>query len=1103
MEQSLVTLLVVLAIVLLSGLIAGVSTIRHHRRYDRKVRIEGKVPGPARTLGKKFRLLFVPNVRKKTDIQEIVLEQLFQALNCPFVVHVSPPPESEALEDGSFHVLLNTGANQQAERIVRPNELFAMSCTAGDPSAWQTSGTGFPIVDRSTGFVVGELFDRRLYVHVDILAGGHQPQLGLLEAVLCAARGEIDVSRSVKPSLTVTESAHPVTAEGWGNRERDLIAALARSTLSPAVGKAIVVKNAKGNTVFPVRNDCFNVFVHSAPVGELSVRPVDQYHFFELVPPTYRLMFRASEYGRLVTDSYGSPVAELVENNLYIHLQAVEMGTYTELAILKQIFARAVRELEVIAKRRVELIDQAREALPHFADKIDVHIDSPFVKPANADRLDIYPRRLPNFPSPIANHWLELNEENRLPVPFSPGETQALWYLDLPVLEVVGGNRIFMNADVWPTDEISQKDFSATLNVLVSELKAKEYIDELLGSPVTLPEGQSFTFIDNGLSGISRQLIEGVARRIVPARVDGKSVRVIFCKGQEYNPAYDGEFSIFLASKPRPRHSSNHWGFYNSTLGAPVAAGKRDPVGPVGELFHDNFFLYKGPLSRGSYTEAASFAETLGRALQVREQVESDRMQIEALTKEIIGDRIQDPIVVYTGSRVIAQRAPGAFNIYFGESSREQPDWHWWVAGPEGLTSLAWLGMPTVATPIFNDNGQVIGKFADSDVFLNVRVEPGEFGAKRRALSEALKQLKIDLGYRAYIKNVIELARQEDAGLQVPLQMVRSYRYPNARSEALITGLCKDLLLARVGTDIEVMHGGKGQVEPKDDSMFHVIVAGAPEKERMQTVPESIFGHAFAGSGDTFIPSPSGQPIVDEETGFVVGELQARNLYIFEDLSRRNTFADAALVARFLLEARKLLIAGAVPQTASRHFARDCADSFEQARAITADPAALSEARRELRKILIQAAKDEAIYYQTDLGSELGEEFDQLVKIPKVTDIEVTSDALTVYTTRLYCTNPDTGFTHEIGTFKIKISLRDGNVNWKNLTRTVIGGSGYMQAPHVGPEGHACLGNTLGVFPDLIAKRDLLSAVLLAIAFVESVNVDDYWGKFIVNWPRV
>lgn len=232
----------------------------------------------------------------------------------------------------------------------------------------------------------------------------------------------------------------------------------------------------------------------------------------------------------------------------------------------------------------------------------------------------------------------------------------------------------------------------------------------------------------------------------------------------------------------------------------------------------------------------------------------------------------------------------------------------------------------------------------------------------------------------------------------------------------------------------------------------------------------------------------------------MVGELFGRNLYMFENLTGRGTFKDAMVAARFLLAARKRL-AGESGNIVERQFVRDCIKQFESTEWV---PGSLVEVRRNLRNMLIQAQKNENNYYRPDLGADqLGEEFDQLVKSPKVKDVTVTGGTLAVCTKTLYCTDPRNGNIHEIGAFKIRFDLSKCNVNWENLTRRIDGGVLSMHGPHIDSSGRGCLGNTTDVFPELIRKRELVSAVELAIAFVETVAPDDPWGKQIGNWPRV
>jgi len=131
--------------------------------------------------------------------------------------------------------------------------------------------------------------------------------------------------------------------------------------------------------------------------------------------------------------------------------------------------------------------------------------------------------------------------------------------------------------------------------------------------------------------------------------------------------------------------------------------------------------------------------------------------------------------------------------------------------------------------------------------------------------------------------------------------------------------------------------------------------------------------------------------------------------------------------------------------------------------------------------------------------SPLGLEYDRLLAVEHVQRVEVRSRGIHVFTDTLYCTDPRDNVVHEIGKFRIELSLDgyDSCVRWFNLERQVNG----FQAPHVKSTGNACLGNMKDLLPQLIGKREFAVATTMAIAFVESVNVNDGWGKHIDLWP--
>jgi hypothetical protein len=78
------------------------------------------------------------------------------------------------------------------------------------------------------------------------------------------------------------------------------------------------------------------------------------------------------------------------------------------------------------------------------------------------------------------------------------------------------------------------------------------------------------------------------------------------------------------------------------------------------------------------------------------------------------------------------------------------------------------------------------------------------------------------------------------------------------------------------------------------------------------------------------------------------------------------------------------------------------------------------------------------------------------------------------------------------------------NVRMFNLDRLV---SGYkaegMQAPHVFPDGHGCLGNIEGILPQLMARMDVPTMLQTILAYLGSVNTEDAAGRHVDKWPLV
>lgn len=130
------------------------------------------------------------------------------------------------------------------------------------------------------------------------------------------------------------------------------------------------------------------------------------------------------------------------------------------------------------------------------------------------------------------------------------------------------------------------------------------------------------------------------------------------------------------------------------------------------------------------------------------------------------------------------------------------------------------------------------------------------------------------------------------------------------------------------------------------------------------------------------------------------------------------------------------------------------------------------------------------------------EQFKKLNEMKNITAIMVEGNTLVVQTDVLYCVDPRTGIEHEIGSFRIRIDCGQYNISMTNTTRRVSGHDENMHAPHVFPRGNLCEGTLGEILPDLYGKYDYATIVMVAIQFVQSVNVDDPAGRYINRWPK-
>lgn len=354
----------------------------------------------------------------------------------------------------------------------------------------------------------------------------------------------------------------------------------------------------------------------------------------------------------------------------------------------------------------------------------------------------------------------------------------------------------------------------------------------------------------------------------------------------------------------------------------------------------------------------------------------------------------------------------------------------------------------------------------------------------------------------------VQVVQWDRAGYNDPYRMIR------AVEEILLPAVQRDVRLSYVYRRPRrtVLPG------PPDSLALHL----GEGEEAGQYTPEVILGIPI---GPYVALQPEGEGRLLSDDGFPYAQIDGNQVWVLLTLGQTCNGHEVALFRNILEEvAAELTLSPEEKAERNRQRAAEkrrrsreayvaaCAARLEKAErstreAITAGKTQINGLQNELLRRIrevrglerklpqLQAAQE------TDL-EKYGREFDKLLAVPKVREVEVEGSVVKVFTETLCCIDPRSGLRHEIGRFRIEIHTDRPEVRWQNLTRRVEAyQGGSMHAPHVFFDGSACLGNAQEIFPDLIANYEFAAAALVAIQFVESVNVGDPAGAYINRWP--
>lgn len=405
-----------------------------------------------------------------------------------------------------------------------------------------------------------------------------------------------------------------------------------------------------------------------------------------------------------------------------------------------------------------------------------------------------------------------------------------------------------------------------------------------------------------------------------------------------------------------------------------------------------------------------------------------------------------------------------------------------------------------------------VAELVDNNLYVHLDIVNGRnLIARRGLLLRILQQVEGELAADKFLEDLIGSVKAEN---EIVLEgETADFRVEGegitGRRLVVLSSLVREILTPVVRSNVIIRDCNGQNAAPVDDGKFRIFMHSSPIGAPCMNAPEQIWGHRMIKREEAFAPSAHGVPLIDDN-GFIVGEIVGRNLYLHMHYIHFGAKLEAALAAKLLLEVRKEVQAAAVEadedaikRRVAEHYVQECTRQYAVGKALKVSAGDLAAAQSDFHGHLRGALLEEfdLLRLQAAPAEEIGREFDELTQLANVTGVKVEGDKIVVSTDVLYCVHPRSHMRYEIGAFDIQICTSTNMIKWFNKTRKVSGGSGKMNAPHVDPNGNACMGNTKDLFPALIQKREFASAVQLAIAFVEAVNLEDNWGAYITNWP--
>lgn len=329
--------------------------------------------------------------------------------------------------------------------------------------------------------------------------------------------------------------------------------------------------------------------------------------------------------------------------------------------------------------------------------------------------------------------------------------------------------------------------------------------------------------------------------------------------------------------------------------------------------------------------------------------------------------------------------------------------------------------------------------------------------------------------------------------------------------------------------ELSVPHNSSRPLATSD--AFQIFIWSSPKNGGRVTPPRIVFGECDFCPDEGYAASGLGESITDPATGYAVAELvERRGLYIHFDVCHFGRSSELKIYKRILEETVGLLTMNDEEQRlraekriaeqqerSKKAYVEEC--QKRMAKTIRGTTEGIAQKEREVPELQaklvrtireLSGLKDKLAQLEQAKGDRVPAyeaEFENLMKVPGVLDVQAGDGVINVFTEHIYITPdeyPDE--TYDIGKFRMEINTsgRNGGLRFFNLTRKGKGSGYNIHHPHVESSGQPCLGNIKEMVATLIGEYEYSALAQIGLQYLKSVNLSDGAGQGIRSyWPKI